>query len=86
MDEPKKKRLLISENSGKRSMERVMPDKYLTPGEQWTLFLWLLQPENKTEPGQEKELFATLMNYTAEEATAAIEEAEGRGFTGSQRI
>lgn len=61
-----------------------MPDKFLTPGEQWTLFLWLLNPHNpeKPEPGQEPELFGTLMNYSQEEVEAAIKEAESRGFTG----
>lgn len=63
-----------------------MPDKLLTPGEQWTLFLWFLNPDNPEKPktGQEPQLFATLMNYSPSEVRAAIEEAESRGFTGHQ--
>jgi hypothetical protein len=61
-----------------------MPGKYMTPGEQWTLFLWLLQPGNAPEPGKEPEVFAALMNYSTEEVNAAILEAESRGFTGRE--
>jgi hypothetical protein len=63
-----------------------LSDKFLTPAEQWTLFLWLLQNPEKAEPGSEPELFATLMNYSAEEVAAAISDAERRGFTGETTI